>query len=55
MIAALRALQRAYHPEAQEANALSTLKISGKSSGLAAFMASHPPLEKRIARLKGEA
>ena len=33
--------------------AFKSLKISGKSGGLMAFFATHPPLEERIARLRG--
>jgi heat shock protein HtpX len=55
MISALQALQRTYGraPQAEEEHAsLKTLKISGKKpGGLAALMATHPPLELRIARL----
>lgn len=51
MIAALQELQRRYQPlEAKPA--LATLKIAGKSGGLMAFFASHPPLDERIARLR---
>jgi heat shock protein HtpX len=55
MISALQALQRTYGrvPQAQEEHAsLKTLKISGKrQGGLVSLMATHPPLELRIARL----
>jgi heat shock protein HtpX len=55
MIAALQQLQRTYGraPEAaQKGAALATLKISGKQGGLVSLMATHPPLELRIARLQ---
>jgi len=51
MVEALRALQRNYHPELIQENAVSSLQISGKSKGLMAFLATHPPLEKRITKL----
>jgi heat shock protein HtpX len=55
MTSALRALQqvsgRMLHDK-QEHASLDTLKISGKKpGGLAALLATHPPLELRIARL----
>lgn len=55
MIAALERLRQAYGraPEAATQGAsLATLKISGKQGGLIALMATHPPLEARIARLR---
>jgi len=56
MTAALEALKRFYgEPEVEAsrgAQALGVLKISGKSSGLLALMATHPPLEARIEALK---
>ncbi|MEO6033661.1 MAG: protease HtpX [Verrucomicrobiota bacterium] len=55
MISALRGLQRVYERtvEDQHAPSLNTLKISGKSEGWLHFlMATHPPLEERIARLE---
>lgn len=63
MIAALQGLQRVYAPSmaaaaATGANsgtnqaAYDTLKISGKSSGLMQLFATHPSLDKRIARLQ---
>ena len=55
MIAALQQLQRTYGraPEAaKQGEALATLKISGKQGGLVSLMATHPPLELRIARLQ---
>jgi heat shock protein HtpX len=55
MISALQALQRTYGrvPQEKEEHAsLKTLKISGKrQGGLVSLMATHPPLELRIARL----
>ncbi len=51
MIAALEALQRRYEPVGRT-NAYSTLQIAGRSGGLMAFFASHPPLEKRLAALR---
>jgi heat shock protein HtpX len=55
MIAALQRLQQAYGraPEAaQQGAALATMKISGRQGGLVSLMATHPPLEARIARLR---
>jgi len=57
MINALRALRRLYDPdlaaaEAKRAQAFQSLKISGKRGGFFALFATHPPLEKRIARLE---
>ena len=57
MASALRALQRFYgqhdHPEAESSSAaFQSLKISGKAGGLALLLSTHPPLEKRIARLE---
>jgi heat shock protein HtpX len=54
MIAALQALQRRYEP-ATPKNAYSTLQIAGREGGFLALMASHPPLEKRIAALRAGA
>jgi heat shock protein HtpX len=57
MIAALEPLQRTYGripEEAQKGASLATLKISGKQGGLVSLMATHPPLERRIARLREE-
>jgi heat shock protein HtpX len=51
MIAALQELQRRYQP-LENKPALATLKIAGKSGGLLALFASHPPLDERIARLR---
>jgi heat shock protein HtpX len=57
MINALRALQRLYDPEAVETEArqhqaFQALKISGPRGGFMALLATHPPLEERIARLE---
>jgi heat shock protein HtpX len=57
MIGALRALARLHDPEvaaaeAQRAQAFQSLKISGRAGGLMALLATHPPIEERIARLE---
>ena len=57
MTSALVGLQRLYNPivdqEAKEHPALAAYKISGgRSGGLRALFATHPPLEERIARLQ---
>ena len=56
MISALQQLQRFYGkiPEAQKEGSASvaTLKISGKQGGFLSLLATHPPLEDRIARLQ---
>ncbi len=57
MIDALRALQRLHDPavaatEAKHAQAFQSLKISGAGTGFMALLATHPPLEQRIARLE---
>ena len=59
MISALQQLQNFYGkvPEAQQQGqqgnaAVATLKISGKQGGFLSLMATHPPLEERIARLQ---
>ena len=57
MIEALKALSRVYNPraaaaEARHTQAFQSLKISGRSSGLLALLATHPPIEQRIARLQ---
>jgi len=59
MISALQSLQRVYEPSMRAAAAtgtdkpsFETLKISGKSKGLMAMFATHPPLAQRIQRLQ---
>jgi heat shock protein HtpX len=55
MIDALRALQRRHEmqePLETAKPAIASLKISGKTRGLFALLATHPPLEERIARLQ---
>lgn len=51
MIAALRRLQQTYEVEDDRSPSLAALKISHHSSWMELF-SSHPPLEKRIARLQ---
>jgi heat shock protein HtpX len=51
MVGALQALQRRYEPSAPQ-TAYSSLGIAGRTGGFMALMASHPPLEKRIAALR---
>jgi heat shock protein HtpX len=57
MIAALEALKRVIniHDPATDKEAIAAFKISEtkKRSGLVSLFASHPPLDERIARLKG--
>jgi heat shock protein HtpX len=60
MIDALRALQRNFDPqlaaaEANHAQSFQSLKISGRAGGLMALLATHPPIEERIARLEQSA
>jgi heat shock protein HtpX len=60
MINALQSLRRLYDPEAvsveaQRAPSFQSLKISGPPRGLAGLLASHPPIEERIARLEHSA
>ncbi len=57
MISALQQLQRLYGriPEVEGKASVATLKISGKQGGLLALMATHPPLEQRIAALQARA
>lgn len=59
MIAALQSLQRTYgraeEKQEERGASLATLKISGRRGGLVALMATHPPLEARIARLQAGA
>ena len=57
MINALRALARLHDPEvaaaeAQHAQAFQSLKISGPRAGFLRLLATHPPIEERIARLQ---
>ncbi len=52
MISALEALRRTTELVDTRQQALATLKIAGKRSGLAVLFASHPPLEERIERLR---
>ena len=57
MISSLRALKRFNDPEiaaaeAHHAPAFQALKISGQPSGFMALLATHPPLDQRIARLE---
>ena len=53
MIDALKALKRSIETIDVEAHAsVATLKISGQSGGLMALLATHPPLEERIAKLE---
>jgi heat shock protein HtpX len=55
MISALQALQRTSELVDTRQQALATLKIAGKRSGLALLFASHPPLDERIERLRSGA
>ncbi len=52
MIAALEALQRAHGAPRDDAPAMASMKISG--GGMMAMFSTHPPLEERIARLRGD-
>lgn len=57
MIGALQALKRLNDPqvlaaEAQHAQGFQAFKISGAPSGFMALLATHPPIEERIARLQ---
>ena len=57
MIGALQQLQLFYgkisdDPQKQGNASVATLKISGKQGGFLSLMATHPPLEERIARLQ---
>jgi heat shock protein HtpX len=56
MLAALRRLKVIHEEGADHAGApnasLQALQISGKSGGLLALLADHPPIEERIARLE---
>lgn len=51
MVAGLRKLQMQYAAIPADNGAVSTMKISNKSSGLMALFSTHPPLEERIKRL----
>jgi heat shock protein HtpX len=58
MIAALQRLQMIHGTPVgqyseQSSPTMQSLKISGKSGGLMALFSTHPPLEQRIARLRG--
>ncbi len=59
MISALRQLQAFYgkipDPQKNGQAAVATLKISGKQGGFLSLMATHPPLEERIERLRADA
>jgi heat shock protein HtpX len=53
MIDALKALKKSVETIGVEEHAsLATLKISGSPSGFMALLATHPPIEVRIARLE---
>ena len=52
MIGALEALRRGTQMIDESHPSLATLKISGRPGGLMALLASHPPLEVRIERLR---
>ena len=52
MIAALERLRRNAEMVDTSHEALATLKIAGAPSRFMALLASHPPLEERIARLQ---
>jgi heat shock protein HtpX len=52
MIAALEALQHTMNAVDNKQRALASFKISGGRGGLMALLATHPPLEARIARLR---
>ncbi|NDE13637.1 protease HtpX [bacterium] len=52
MIGALEALRRGTQQIDESHPSLATLKISGRPGGLMALLASHPPLEVRIERLR---
>jgi heat shock protein HtpX len=56
MIDALEGLRRSVGTvETEQHASVAALKISGKQGGLMALLATHPPLEERIARLKASA
>ena len=52
MIAALERLQRFSAHLGDEPASLATLQISGRSTGIMRMLATHPPIEERIANLK---
>lgn len=52
MISALKALKNSTQLVSNENPAFSNLKIASRPSGLMALLASHPPLDERIARLE---
>ena len=52
MVAALEALRRRYEPLDNQP-AYASLKIAGGRTGFMALISTHPPLEDRIAALKG--
>jgi len=52
MISALERLKSTTELVDTNHKAMATLKISGAQKGLVALFLTHPPLEKRIARLK---
>jgi heat shock protein HtpX len=55
MISALQALDRWINRAKVEygtQDALATMKISGKSSGVFHLFATHPPIEERVAALR---
>jgi heat shock protein HtpX len=55
MIGALRAIDRWVNRtqfEYSTQDALATMKIAGKSSGVMHWFATHPPIEERIAALQ---
>jgi heat shock protein HtpX len=53
MIEALQGLRRSLGTVNTQSHAsVAALKISGKQGGLMALLATHPPLEERIARLE---
>jgi heat shock protein HtpX len=51
MVGALQALQRRYQPLTPQ-NAYTAMGVAGKSGGFLSLLATHPPLEKRIAALR---
>jgi heat shock protein HtpX len=55
MVSALEALGRGLGLIDDRQRALSAFKISGRRGGAMAFLATHPPIEDRIARLRSGA